>query len=284
MQAFLAQAGGNTPNYIQIIVFALMISISVISWLVKVVAQKREEAKVRAARKAREEELLRTGRAEDGRPTSQPLAPVAAPIPASHDEARRRLQEIAQRRRAELEQMARQGGGSAATGTSHAPQPVPQVVPAAPMSRTLQPRPLGPAGPAFPTARPKPEPQRAKAAPRQDQRKKKQPIRPAQQPQQRPAPRATEPQTLAEKLMDAPAEATGVYAVVPQAVHAAESWVPGGGRLGTATKVTLDSATTPEGIAALRKAIVLAELLAPPLSARQDESGSTEVPMLRRAG
>lgn len=279
MQAFLAQAGGNTPNYIQIIVWALLISISIISWLVKVIAQKREEAKVRAARKAREDELLRTGRTEDGIPVSQPIAPVAAAGPASHDEARRRLQEIAQRRRAELEQMARQGGGAAAGGGSQAPQPVP------PIARPAHPRPMGPAGPAFPSARARPEPQRAKPTPRQDQRKKKpQPVRQGSPQQQKPAPRPSEPQTLAEKLQSGPAPTTGVYAVEAHVVPAAASWAAGASRPGAVTTVKLDNARTPEGIAALRKAIILAELLAPPLSARSEETESTGNPLLRRAG
>lgn len=275
MQVFLAQSGGgNSPNYVQIIVWGLLISISLISWIVKTLAQKREEANVRAAKRAREQELLRTGRTESGQPIVSAAAPVAAAGPASHDEARRRLQEIAQRRRAELEALARQS--SPATRTP------PPVAPARPTARPNQTRPLGPAGPAFPNAHPKPETQRQRPITRQDQRKKKsQSARPTPAVAQRPVQIAPAQQTLADKLSEASASEAGVYAVAPQLVHEAASWKEGVAT--AATNIVIAPATSPGGIDALRKALVLAEVLAPPVSSRPDSLGTTDGPLMRAA-
>lgn len=271
MAWLLAQSGGgNAPNYIQIIVFALMISISVISWLVKVIAQKREEAKVIAAKRRRQEEMLRTGRMEDGTPIEAAPAPVAAAGPASHDEARRRLQEIAQRRRAELEQTGR--GGQ--TG-----RPVALPIP----ERPSQNRPMGPAGPMFPTARPKPEPQRSRQAGRGEQRKRKTQQRPPVE-SPRPAPSMPEAPTLAEKLMQPQAASKGAYALTPQAAPAPVNWNAPAAATRAPTRITLDKATSPGGMEALRKALVLAEVLGPPVSMRDPDHAEASGPLMRRAG
>lgn len=120
----LAQAGGGGgfAQYIQVAVWVLLLSLSFLGWLLRVIAQKRAESKVIQERKRREEEMLRTGRGMTEQGVEVQMAPpptVQSPTAtvASADEAKRRLQELAQRRRAELQQMAeraRQGGGSAA--------------------------------------------------------------------------------------------------------------------------------------------------------------------------
>lgn len=282
---FLAQSGGNTPNppggggggggggfnYIRIAAIVLMVSISVISWLVRVLGKKREEARERIAKRRREEELLRTGRTESGSPASIPIAPVAANVPASHDEARRRLQEIAQRRRAELQQMAQRGE----TGAAPPASPVAPVRPIAQPSRPFQPRPAAQPRSAFPTPAARPEPPRPKPAPRQEQRKKQKGHA------NRPAGPVPQQPTLADKLMQGAAAApTGAYAVVPQPQAAAGPAIPGPVVAPRATRISLDRATSPAGIDALRKALVLSEVLAPPLSMRAERNGSTNSPLM----
>lgn len=134
MTHVLAQAGGGggVAQYIQVAVWVLLLSLSFLGWLLRVIAQKRAESKVIQERKRREEEMLRTGRGMNEQGVDVQMAPspaVQSPTStvASADEAKRRLQELAQRRRAELQQMAeraQQGGGSAAP-------PVPSGGPAA---------------------------------------------------------------------------------------------------------------------------------------------------------
>lgn len=268
MTWLLAQSGGgNAPNYIQIIVFALMISISIISWLVKLIAQKREEAKVIASKRRRQEEMLRTGRTEDGSPIETAQATVAQAGPASHEDAKRRLQEIAQRRRAELEQMSRGGPG----------------VPPAPPARPTQNRPMGPAGPMFPSARPAPEPKRPRPAQKSEQRKRKPQPRPQVEPP-RPAPVVAAQPTLAEKLMQPQPAGKSAYAIAPQAAPAAVNWNAPAAAMRTPTRITLDKATSPGGIESLRKALVLAEVLGPPLSLRPPGHAEESGPLMQRAG
>ncbi len=286
----LGQAGGNATTYIQIIIWGIFISLTVIGWIVKVVVQKREEARIRTAKRRREEDLLRTGRNEDGSTVSQPLSPVAATGPASHEEARKRLQEIAQRRRAELEQMARQGDVGRPAGSPAAPTP-----PAArgvPTSKPFQPRPMAPVGRAFPTAAPKPQPQRAqpfrpeplrpepsrpKSGSRQDQRKKQK----SQENRPSPSPPGPRQPTLAEKLMEPTAAPSGAYAVAPQPSAPVAA---GSAAVGRGTRVSLGRATTPAGIESLRQALVMAEVLAPPVSMRPETDGIAGDMLMQRAG
>jgi hypothetical protein len=278
MESLLAQSGGGNTNYIQIIIWGILISISIISWLVKLIAQKREEAKIRAAKRAREDDALRTGRTAEGSPLIQAPAPVAAAGPASHDDARRRLQEIAQRRRAELEQMSRSGPAPAVP--QRPGQAAPSRPPVAPASRPFQPRPITPAG--QPVPRPQAtQPQRAKPAQRQEQRKQK------KQQSARPPQRQPESPTLAEKLLQGPAASTGAYAIAPQPlapIAPLAPSAPGSVAVARGTRVSIDRATTPEAIASLRKALVLAEILAPPVSMRPDAEGATASPLMQRAG
>ena len=106
---WLLGQSGNTTNYIQLIVWTVLILFTVISGLLRVIATKRAESKVSSTKRQREEDMLRTGRTEGGGPVVMSSSPVAAATPTSHEDARRRLQEVAQRRRAELEQMRQRG-------------------------------------------------------------------------------------------------------------------------------------------------------------------------------
>jgi len=260
----LAQSGGGgASNYVQLIVWALLISTSVIGWLVRLIAQKREEARVRLERRRQEEELLRTGRGDEIAPARPAMTAAAAPGPASHDEARRRLQEIAQRRRIELQQMAGPASSAPPVG------PRPPTAPIAPASRPFQPR---------PDMRPRPEaPVRSKPTQKQEQRQKQKPQqgRPQQQPR---------PSTLAEKLMEQPAAPGGAYAVAPQPPAPAVPTGPSAAVPRRGVSVVVGRATSADGVESLRKALALAEILSPPVSMRTADDSNVDVPLLRRAG
>ena len=263
---FLAQGGnpnpgggGFSPQWIRYAIWAIIIGITVLSWLMRFIAQKRQEAQAKAARRRREEEVLRTGRSEDGSPVSTTAHTVLTAGPAGHDEARRRLQEIAQRRRAELEQMARQ----------QQPRQAPPAV-APPMAR-----------PAPAVARPARQPAPSRPAPsvpttqrpvRQDQRRKKQPA-------PRPVPPPPPPREVAPPQPQPAVHSAYAIAPPPPGISSAPSG-PVVARRGP--KVSVEAASTPTGRENLRRALIFAEVLAPPLSMRDEAAESGMNPVLQR--
>ncbi len=292
---WLLGQSGNTTNYIQLIVWAILISISFIGWLMKMIVQKRAESKVITGKRQRQDDMLRTGRTEGGGPVEMSAPPAASPTPVSHEDARRRLQEVAQRRRAELEQMRQRG--EQAPGSA---QPLPTLAPQ-PMSRTMAPtaqRSVGPAGgERFPTsAGPKQPPQNpapsrparsTQPAPRPEQRKKKpQPTRPSAS--QKPTP--PQPQTLAQALMQGPTASDGAYANAgaPRAPTAPIAPTPSGAATAPTrnSRITIERATSAAGVESIRRALVLAEVLAPPISLRDADHDDARLGLfgLRRAG
>lgn len=111
----LAQSGGggNLSNYLHLIVVIIALSAGAIGTILKKLAEQRAIRNQKLSRERQRESMLRTGRQDEAHQqtaqrsfeaqTSSPALPNMVP----EDEARRRLQELAQRRRAELAEMAR---------------------------------------------------------------------------------------------------------------------------------------------------------------------------------
>ena len=150
MLAILAQSGGpQWTNYIQIIVIVLAVRASAVGALLKKLAEQRAVRNQKLARERERETMLRTGRVDEQREqreaefaaqTSAPPLPNIVP----EDEARRRLQELAQRRRAELAEMERRARSSdaptrpMAQAERRSPKPPPPTRPAAPTPQSEQ--------------------------------------------------------------------------------------------------------------------------------------------------
>lgn len=127
----LAQSGGGptTQQLIQLLVVILIFGGSAIRWVITNLAEKAKEKRKKDLLQQRELEAIRTGRpapsplSDSGSPgeivspepvsASKVSTAPSAGQPNSDDEAKRRLQQLADRRRAELERMAKrqsQGG------------------------------------------------------------------------------------------------------------------------------------------------------------------------------
>jgi len=234
----------------QALVIFLVALFSVLGTVVKQIQEKKEARRIQQERERRKRDALRTGRVE---PAASPPSPAANPEAARQ----RRLQELAERRRAQLEEIRRRQQATPAPPPAPATRPTPIARTGAP----VRPRPQAPARPMPAPARPAPRPQAPVArTPVQRQQPTRAPVarqaparvaRPtapvSKQPgaRQRPPARATAATT-------APITRTEVGAV-PTATPRARSSV--GSRLFS-------------GRSDLRRAIVLSEVLGPPVSLR----------------
>lgn len=114
----LAQSGGpQWQSYIQLLVVALFLLSSVFGWLFKRMKEQREKREAEALRRRLQEETLRTGRPMSASMSAQPSASPSSTLqPSIEDEAKRKLAELAARRRRELAEMMKQSGGGGASG------------------------------------------------------------------------------------------------------------------------------------------------------------------------
>ena len=129
-------------QWTQLIIILLFVGFSVLSWAFRQLREYQQKQAARQAAERRRMEVLRTGRA-DQPPAGEfastrpaPAIPPQAPLDP-HAEAPRRLQEPAQRRRAELEAMARRAAGGSGGG---APKAGPRTATPVPVQRTPQAR------------------------------------------------------------------------------------------------------------------------------------------------
>jgi hypothetical protein len=157
---------GN-QQWVHFAVIILVLAMSAISWAIRQFRAYQAKQEVKTAAQRRREQMLRTGRTD-----STPVAPTmrletpTAPSVSVHDDARRKLMELAAKRQAQLEEMARRAaaggggspgsagprvGGGGSRGTFTPPRPVPPAPP--------PPRPQ-------PTQRPIPAHRQAQQAPR----------------------------------------------------------------------------------------------------------------------
>lgn len=218
----------NTQNLIQIIAIAIVLGVSGLSWLYRKLREQAALKRIEDERRRRQEELLRTGR--------DPLAEPAPPDDGG--EERRRQHEIAARREAELQELRRRQAGAPI-----AQRPAPAQVQVPPgiliqipgTSSPIVVKPL-PGGGRVTTARTPAPPQRQ---PR--------PARPrGPRPTKRPAERKPEP-----VQRDTPRPSPALEQLPPPTSPDAAAPSP--------------HPTTPEE---WRRAIIMREILSPPLAAR----------------
>lgn len=245
----------NNANYIQIIVLLLFVGFSVLSWVFRKLQEQAQVRRVQMERERRQMEMLRTGKPGENEP------PPAAPTSDAE-----RLRDLAARRQAQLQELRRRAQERVRAGQGRPQQP------------SREPPPLifipGTTGPTVPQQRPgqrpaarsrvpQPAPARTpvparpgRATPGQDQR--------ARQPQ--PVPRPPQPTRRRDDLRrltrapePAPPPAVPVAPAPPATARGAPHRPAGG--------VLLD----PSRISAAdwRRAIVMNELLSPPLSLRE---------------
>ncbi|MBL8762876.1 MAG: hypothetical protein JNM07_01235 [Phycisphaerae bacterium] len=103
----------NIP--VHLIIFVIVLAFSGLNWLYRQLQLKAEQNRRELEAARRSEALLRTGREDE--PSAGPArseSPVAsASLPAPGDEIQRRLREIAERRRAQLEELRRRSASAA---------------------------------------------------------------------------------------------------------------------------------------------------------------------------
>lgn len=260
------------PNWLQnllspqlLVPFAI-VAFSVLGSVAKQVQERRAARTAMQERQRRQMEALRTGRSEDEPERARASAPAASPEAARQ----RRLQELAERRRAQLEEIRKRQ-------LSGTPVPAPTTI--ARTSTPARPRPAAPSRPMPAPARPVPRPpvpaQRVptpRAPAHRPQPQRPQPVRPtAQQQGSRPtivpSPRPTAASTtgvtqVPDRLYsaaDAPVSRTEVGAGAADVLRAAPA--PGKHLFGSRGLV---------GVSAddLRRAIVLREVLGAPVALR----------------
>lgn len=263
---------GNHPQLIVLLVF---FGLSALSWAVNKAREHKQVQQAREAQRRRREQELRTGREEQAQPTAGGQG-HSGPLPS--------LQELAAKRQAQLEelrarQQAKARGASVATGaaaTRPAPQPRPAMRPAPPAPGVPRPpRKPTPAvtRPAPPAATPVPQtgPRGRSGRPAPPARAPKAPARRPiviGQPPAKPAKTTPKPPQVVEPVRKPGlAESTGVSDDFGESTTRgllgglAPEFQPepvGGPKTGSFTP------------AAMRRAIILSEILAPPVSMREN--------------
>lgn len=230
--------GLSTQQWINLIVIALIVGFSALSWLARKLQEQAARKRALEEIERRREEMLRTGK--------DPAVLVAGPA-LSEQEAR--LREIAARRQAQLQelrrraQMRQQSGGPVSVRTTPPPTPprvaTPPVPAPSPRPSSATRPPQAPGRPASrPPARPVPEPVRRPRPAPVETRSRPSP------PPSRPAARVVEGESHAERLVpDVPIE--------PPKPRVVPRWF-----------------TPPRSAAEWRRAVVLHEILSLPVAFR----------------
>lgn len=265
----LAQSGGGGQlhNYLHLIVVIIALSAGAIGAVLKKLAEQRAIRNQKLARERQRETMLRTGRLDEGhQPAPQQAfeAQMAPPPPLPNivpeDEARRRLQELAQRRRAELAEMARR----AQAGTPVPPPPPPTAIP------NRQP-------PFAPPSRPQhTQPPVLSQRSEEDLRRARNQAAKQRAAQEKAARKAAaqaerqREQELRRRQQREREEAQREADEVPHMPRTMPGAVPGVAPTGQArpgTRTTLGAGSAEEW----RRAFITAELLKPPLALREDD-------------
>lgn len=285
MISLLAQGGGRTGlpwQQILSILFGLLVFVGpLIQSILKAAKERRQQQQVELDRRRQQDEYLRTGRMP---PSNSPDAPSrqaiqqTAPFPSSDDEAKRRLAEIARRRREELEKLARATGPA---GTAPASAQVGSPTASSPPTRTPGPvviqspsRPASAPRPAAPVvAVPRPASTREQLVRQQQQRQQQENERRKREAEQR---RRAEQQKQFAPTPGASADFHSVSQSIsdpPGTVHRLVKDAPAAP--GTPRPPLLRSLFPAAGNSAspahsdeLKRAIMLTEILGPPVSQR----------------
>jgi hypothetical protein len=285
MMHVLAQGGGGggglfNANNIRLVVVVGFVLFSLLGGVIKKIGEKNAKRAAELARERRREEMLRTGRDETGafvdvtRASVLDAPPTASPTPPTSDDARAKLQQLAERRRRELAEMMKR---SATAGSGSKPVPTSQPRSAPQAARPPQPR---------QSPQPRQQPQPRQTFPQQQSR------RPSEQDSRR----QREQQEKADRKAAAGARRGPQVSGGTSATEQPAPPTPGStpmhaayelpiARTG-ATQTNVQQATSSKVGAAIaraggvggasewRKAIVLSELLRPPVSLRDPSEGS----------
>lgn len=256
-------------NWVQLVVILIFVLMTVISWSYRKFKEHQANQARKTAAARRREQLLRTGRVDDEPelPTRTVIATAQpAGSPNVHDDARRKLQELAAKRRRELEEIARRSSG----GSTIAPAPASGQRPGFPAAR---PRPAS----APPTPSFSPPPQRTKPASRPQPTPKPRPARspsPAEA-ARRDAESAARAAAARERAMrQRAAEASEQADRARRAQAAADADQSAIAAAAASRSVAQGLRPTPLGAAGggldqWRRAIVLMEVLGPPAADRE---------------
>lgn len=256
-------------QWTQLIIILLFVGFSVLSWAFRQLREYQQKQAARQAAERRRLEMLRTGRgearADEQRVEARPLeAPPRAPD--VHDDARRRLQELAQRRRAELEAMARRAAGGSGGG---APKAGPRPATPVPVQRTPQARGERPGTNVEQQRRAAEQARRrAEKLEKQDRIEAK---RKAEQA------KVVERQRAEADARQAAAEQQTAASAAADALGTGESGRSGRPALATAIGAArLGPGATPATAEQWRRAIVLMNVLGPPAALRPDDPDRRE--------
>lgn len=274
----------STLDILKLVAIFLFLTVSALSWLAKQLAEQKKIKNAKEAAQRREEQMLRTGRTEDTVSTTPVLqGPVelssaagggaAPPVPSAHNDAKRRLQELAERRKAQLDELRRRQASAAQGG------PTPPVVAESSASPDQARR--TPAGTQEQRRRPaSQQPQRKQSSQTQSQPKSR-PSKPARPAADKASPRAAAPadsgRGFDSVLHQREAEAAGIAAedarflIDPHGSPAAKKTRPRerGGSLGG---IGIDGAAQRLTPADWRRAIMMREILGRPVSERGNET------------
>ncbi len=258
----------NWQNVLQILPFAVLIGFSLLNWLVRKLREQNELKRIEAERRRREIESLRTGRA-DGQPSPTALADTRGGT-VSDAQARARLEELAARRRAQLEELRRrqQQRRTGTGGTTASPAPAPQGP--VPQTRSQQRSTSQPPRGAL-TQRTAPTASSGGFNPRQAL-EQQQRARDAKSTKERATRQTSYDRIAAEQrsLDDRVAQAKLEGAAADRDLAAVRAKAPKSFYASTeSTEGWSDIARAVRSPAEIRKAIILSEVLAPPVSMRK---------------
>ncbi|MBX3358092.1 MAG: hypothetical protein KF745_06665 [Phycisphaeraceae bacterium] len=257
-------------NSIKFLIFGLIVSASVISWIIRKVKEQRDLRRAEMERQQRFEEALRTGRTVLQAGAPSPQLTRGATMAQTADEPRERLREMARRRQAEI--AARRTGvpGPIAPPTASPPSgrrpPIVVMGPNGPI--LIQPR-NGPKTPPAPA--PQAPPIRAPQGPRASRSQRREDRRRSPEPAPAPAPAAPPSKRSPSdfpQAADANFASTEALRRATKAAFALKTkGAPAMARLfGNADPVGDDIRRN------VRRGILIAEVLAKPVALRPPES------------
>ena len=255
----------NLGQYINLIVVGLFLSVGFFSWLAKTLREQTEAKRLRDRREQAQAEQLRTGRAAVNNPAAATMGGDAP-----EQSAQRRLQELADRRKRQLDELrARQAAAGNPTTVQRVASVPPPVSSATRASGRDSGRDSGSAEARRLEAARRLERQRAEVAKRREAA-----ARLAAQSQ------SDREETVAQARKDAQRDATRVEAArISESItaaafahHSVAAPVVAAGAV-KAKSAPVASIFGKMSRADLRKAILLQEILSPPISARNPNAG-----------
>jgi len=234
---------------LQILIPVLIVLGPALGHIIKKINEQTEQRRTQMERQRLRDEMLRTGRTPDEsrRQTPVPGRPTPRPAAQGGAAARTNLEEIARRRKAQLEELRRRQQTARAQAPATRPAPVGPAPPTGPVRR-----PAPQVRPPTPVAQPRPAPRPARPAPAQ--RTTGRPSAPRPVRRERPTRRLEARPAISDAEPSVHLEMGGLGAI--------ERVTP------TKAEVSHPSVRVPRSGTEWRRAIVLAELLSAPVALR----------------